>query len=149
MSTFRTSRSFSAPPEAVFPAFSSPERLARWWGPDGFSNRFESFDFRDGGAWRFTMIGPDKATYPNLVSFDSVVPNRLVVLKHVLQPHFTLSIALTPSVTGTTVTWEQTFESPEVAASMRHIVEPANEQNLSRWQAEVLSTNLPNPPLDR
>jgi hypothetical protein len=32
---------------------------------------------------------------------------------------------------------EQAFESAEVAASIKHIVEPANEQNLNRWQAEV------------
>ncbi len=137
MSTFKTSRSFSAPPEAVFAAFSSPERLARWWGPDGFSNTFENFEFKSGGVWRFTMHGPDGSNYLNEASFASIEPNRGVVVKHLSQPHFTLSISLEPTATGTTVTWAQAFESPEVAASIKHIVEPANEQNLSRWQAEV------------
>lgn len=137
MSTFTTSRSFSAPPEAVFAAFISPQRLARWWGPEGFSNTFETFEFRNGGAWRFTMHGPDNTSYPNVATFESIVPNRLVVVKHVSQPHFTLSITLEPTASGTTVTWEQAFESPQVAASVKHIVEPANEQNLNRWQAEV------------
>jgi uncharacterized protein YndB with AHSA1/START domain len=137
LSTFKTSRSFSAPAEAVFAAFSAPERLARWWGPDGFSNSIESFDFKNGGAWRFTMHGPDHSNYPNLMTFDSIEPDRKIILRHISQPHFTLLIKLEPNATGTTVTWEQTFESPEVAASVRHIVEPANEQNLSRWQVEV------------
>ncbi|MGO9445695.1 MAG: SRPBCC family protein [Thiobacillaceae bacterium] len=137
MSTFKTSRSFSAPPEAVFAALSSPERLAQWWGPDGFSNTFENFEFKNGGVWRFTMHGPDGSNYPNEATFSSIEPNRGVVVKHVSQPHFTLSIRLEPTATGTTVTWEQAFESPDVAASIKHIVEPANEQNLSRWQAEV------------
>jgi uncharacterized protein YndB with AHSA1/START domain len=35
------------------------------------------------------------------------------------------------------VSIEPALEVAEVAASMRHIVEPANEQNLSRWAAEV------------
>lgn len=141
MSTFKTSRLFSAPPEAVFSAFASPERLARWWGPDGFSNTFEIFEFKTGGAWRFTMHGPDNANYSNVSTFESVEPNRLVVVKHLSQPHFTLTIQLEPATTGTTVTWEQAFESAEVAASIKHIVEPANEQNLNRWQAEIAKHN--------
>jgi uncharacterized protein YndB with AHSA1/START domain len=134
---FKTSRSFSAPAEAVFAAFSAPERLARWWGPDGFSNTFESFDFTNGGLWRFTMHGPDNSNYANLMSFEAIEPDRKIIVRHVSQPHFTLSIGLEPTATGTTVTWEQVFDNAEVAASVKHIVEPANEQNLSRWQAEV------------
>ena len=148
MTTFKTSRLFSAPPEAVFAALAAPERLARWWGPDGFGNTFDAFAFKDGGEWRFTMHGPDNAHYPNAMVFASIVPNRRVVLKHLSAPHFTLSIGLEPTATGTHVTWEQAFDSPEVAASIQHIVVPANEQNLSRWQAEVMHWPALNAQLD-
>lgn len=137
MSTFTTSRSFAATPDEVFAAFAAPERLARWWGPDGFRNTFEVFEFQQGGRWRFTMHGPDGASYPNEATFASIEPGRSVVVQHVSQPHFQLAIGLAPTAGGTLVTWEQTFESAQVAAALRHIVEPANEQNLSRWQAEV------------
>lgn len=83
------------------------------------------------------MHGPNGAEYPNETTFVSIEPGRSVVLKHLSQPHFQLSIRLEGTATGTFVTWEQSFESPEVAASLKHIVEPANEQNLNRWQAEV------------
>ena len=138
MTVFTTSRLFSALPEAVFAALATPERLARWWGPDGFRNTFDGFVFNNGGDWRFTMHGPDDTAYPNAMVFESIVPNRRVVLKHLSHPHFTLSIGLEPTPTGTHVTWEQAFDRPEVAAAMQHIVVPANEQNLSRWQAEVM-----------
>lgn len=141
MFTFKTSRAFALPPETLFAAFASPERLARWWGPDGFSNTFEVFDFRNGGVWRFTMHGPDGSSYANEASFVSIEPDRGVVVRHVSQPHFTLSIRLEPTATGTNVTWEQAFDSAEVAESVRHIVEPANEQNLNRWQAEVAAVS--------
>ena len=137
MTTFKTSRVFAALPEAVFAALSAPERLARWWGPDGFTNTFEVFEFEQGGSWRFTMHGPNGADYPNEAVFASIKPDCEVVVNHLSQPHFTLTIRLERTATGTVVTWEQEFESPEIAASIRHIVEPANEQNLSRWQAEV------------
>lgn len=145
MSTFKTSRSFAATPEEVFAAFAAPERLARWWGPDGFRNTFEVFEFQQGGRWRFTMHGPDGANYPNEAAFASIEPGRAVVIQHLSQPHFQLSIRLEPTASGTHVTWEQAFESAQVAASVRHIVEPANEQNLSRWQAEVAANTLRRP----
>lgn len=137
MSTFKTSRIFAAPPAAVFAAFSAPQRLARWWGPDGFRNTFEVFEFKPGGLWRFTMHGPDGTNYPNESTFESIEPDRTIVLKHVCQPYFVLTIQLDAAGFGTLVTWEQAFDDPQVADAVKHIVEPANEQNLSRWQAEV------------
>jgi uncharacterized protein YndB with AHSA1/START domain len=135
--TFKTSRTFAATPEDVFAAFLTPSRLAKWWGPDGFRNTFETFELKPGGLWRFTMHGPDGANYPNEATFLSVEPARAVVIKHTSAPHFQLTIKLEGTASGTLVTWEQAFESPEISAAITHIVEPANEQNLNRWQAEV------------
>jgi len=46
MTTFRTSRDIPASPEQVFAAIADPERLARWWGPAGFSNTFGVCEFK-------------------------------------------------------------------------------------------------------
>lgn len=137
MSRFKTSRAFAASPEEVFAAFSTPERLSKWWGPDGFRNTFETFEFKPNGVWRFTMHGPDGSNYPNEAVFVSIEPTQKIVMEHLSQPHFQLTIKLEGTASGTVVTWEQAFESPDVAASLKHIVEPANEQNLNRWQADV------------
>ncbi len=137
MSTFRTSREIKANPEAVFAAIKDPVRLARWWGPDGFTNAFDVFEFHPGGRWNFIMHGPNGMSYPNQAEFLEIIPNTLVRIKHVSQPHFELSIALAPSAASTLISWIQVFENPEVAASLRAVVEPANEQNLDRLSAEV------------
>ena len=68
-----STRVFDAPRERVFRAFSDPQVLARWWGPDGFTSTFQEFDFRPGGAWRFVMQGPDGADYRNESEFIEVV----------------------------------------------------------------------------
>jgi uncharacterized protein YndB with AHSA1/START domain len=47
--TFRISRVLPYPPEEVFEAFTRPDRLARWWGPRGFTNTSEAFEFTPGG----------------------------------------------------------------------------------------------------
>ena len=51
---------------------------------------------------------------------------------------FTVTVTLEPSAEGSLVSWVQSFESPEVARRIEHIVVPANEQNLERLSAEVL-----------
>lgn len=138
MSTFRTSRELPLPAEAVFGAIRDPERLARWWGPAGFTNSFQTFEFEPGGRWIFTMHGPDGTNYPNESEFVEIVPDALVRIRHLSPPQFVLSIALQArGHGGTLVSWEQAFADAQVAQRVRHIVEPSNEQNLDRLTAEV------------
>lgn len=137
MTTYRHSREISASPAAVFAAISDPLRLARWWGPDGFTNTFELFEFQPGGQWKFTMHGPDGRSYPNEATFMQIEANAKVQIRHTCAPYFELSIALQKIEAGTLVTWVQQFDDPNVAESIRHIVEPANEQNLNRLEHEL------------
>lgn len=98
-------RVLSSSPREVFAAFEQPDQLARWWGPKGFTNTFERFEFEPGGQWVFVMHGPDGANYRN----ESIFRTRLA--------------------------WVQEFESPEAAAKLRALVGTANEQNLDRLEA--------------
>lgn len=138
MSTFRTSREIPASPDEVFAAMSDPQRLARWWGPAGFTNTFTVCEFVPGGRWSFVMHGPDGRDYANENLFAEIDAPTKVVVQHVSAPRFRLTLALAPSAGGTALSWEQTFESAEVARSIEHIVVPSNEQNLDRLTAEVL-----------
>ena len=132
MSIFKTQRQLSATPAAVFAAIADPARLATWWGPEGFTNQFETFEFKVGGRWVFTMVGPDGQRYPNESVFAAIVADSQVVIRHSCQPFFTLTITLQANAEGTLVLWEQAFDDAAVAQAVRHIVEPANEQNLDR-----------------
>jgi uncharacterized protein YndB with AHSA1/START domain len=138
VSTFQASRDIPAPAEKVFSAFSDPERLARWWGPAGFTNTFDICEFKTGGRWVFVMHGPDGGNYPNESVFEEIEPPAKVIVRHVSKPTYSLTITLTPSANGTTVSWTQTFDDVDVARRIEHIVVPANEQNLDRLSAEVL-----------
>jgi len=138
MTTFSTSREIPATAEQVFAAFSHPERLARWWGPAGFTNTFSVCEFKTGGRWSFVMHGPDGRNYPNEAVFAEIESPRKIVVQHVSEPKFRLTIALASSPVGTVVSWSQAFENSDVASRMEHIVVPANEQNLDRLSVEVL-----------
>ncbi|WP_228519745.1 SRPBCC family protein [Methylophilus sp. QUAN] len=128
----RTSRLLPYSPAAVYRAFAMPELLAKWWGPEGFTNTFEVFEFKPGGQWRFVMHGPDGKRYPNESVFAALEPNSKIVIEHVCAPLFTLTVKLTAVVNGTEVSWAQVFADVETAEAVRHIVVPANEQNLDR-----------------
>ncbi len=72
-------RTFAAPRELVWKAWTTPERIGRWWGPFGFTTTTESMDFTPGGQWLFTMHGPDGTDWPNLIVYDTIeAPARLI-----------------------------------------------------------------------
>jgi uncharacterized protein YndB with AHSA1/START domain len=138
VSAFKASREIPAAVEHVFAAFRDPERLARWWGPAGFTNTFNTCEFKAGGRWSFTMHGPDGKNYRNESVFTEIeAPNR-ILLHHITGPTYHLTITLAPSPTGTLVSWLQEFENPDVGKRLEDMIRPANEQNLDRLAAEVL-----------
>ena len=136
MTTFNTSREIPAPIDDVFAAFSNAERLARWWGPAGFTNTFHIFEFETGGRWVYTMHSPNGGNPENKSVFESVEP-RKIVIRHISPPLYRLTIDLIPTTNGTLVSWSQEFDDEEVGRRIEKIVVPANEQNLDKLMAEV------------
>jgi uncharacterized protein YndB with AHSA1/START domain len=51
-------RVFSAPVELVWKAWTDPEYVMRWWGPDYFSSPSAKIDFREGGTSLVCMRAP-------------------------------------------------------------------------------------------
>jgi uncharacterized protein YndB with AHSA1/START domain len=137
VSIFKTSREIPASPQEIYEAFRNPEFLARWWGPEGFTNTFNVFQFENGGKWSFVMHGPDGKSYSNENEFVELVNGSKVVIRHVSEPKFILTVNLKSCTEGSVVTWVQEFENEQVAKNIAHIVEPSNEQNLDRLTAVI------------
>jgi uncharacterized protein YndB with AHSA1/START domain len=55
----RVERLVSGSPEEVFAACVEPDRLARWWGPAGFSAPSIELNAREGGRYRIAMQPPE------------------------------------------------------------------------------------------
>jgi uncharacterized protein YndB with AHSA1/START domain len=119
-------------PQAVYDAFASADILASWWGPDSFTNSFETYEFKVGGNWKFVMHGPDGKNYSNKSVFAELEPASRVVIRHECPPYFTLTVQLTEVAGGTHLSWEQAFDDGRTAQAVKSIVGPANEQNLDR-----------------
>ena len=56
-------RLIDAPRRLVFRAWTEPEQVARWWGPQGFVTTHCDMDIRPGGAFRCCMRSPEGTDY--------------------------------------------------------------------------------------
>lgn len=130
--TLTTARTLPYTPAEIYGAFASADLLAAWWGPEGFTNTFEVFEFASGGRWKFVMHGPDGNSYSNESKFEELVPNARVVIKHDCPPHFTLTIELIPAGEGTQLIWSQVFADAKTAQAVKARAGSANEQNIDR-----------------
>jgi uncharacterized protein YndB with AHSA1/START domain len=76
----RLSRSFAAPRDRVFRAFTSPAQLVRWWGPKGFTVPACTLDVRAGGAWRTVMRSPEGKDHIVSGVYREIIPPERLVL---------------------------------------------------------------------
>lgn len=134
-----SSRLFPHSRQRVFEAFSDPQQLTLWFGPNGFTSTFETFDFRIGGEWVFMFHGPNGANYPNRSVFADIVPLERIVYDHVVSPHFRMTMTLAVQDGGTLLTWRMAFETEQLCETLKGICIPANEENFDRLAAHLTS----------
>jgi uncharacterized protein YndB with AHSA1/START domain len=53
--TLNLRRTFKAPRETVFRAWTDPEELKKWWGPEGYATPSAEVELRVGGKYRLGM----------------------------------------------------------------------------------------------
>ena len=63
-----------APRAAVFGACTTPDEVARWWGPRGFTVPSVDLDPRPGGRYRIAMRPPEGAVFHVSGEFREVTP---------------------------------------------------------------------------
>lgn len=129
-----SSRVFDFPRELVFRAWTTPDLLARWWGPQGFTNTFHECDMRSGGTWRFTMHGPNGVDYPNHSVFVEIVPLERIVLDHLSGHEFRVTATFERLDGGRTkVIFRQRFKIKEEFEEAKPYCVEGNEQNFDRF----------------
>jgi len=105
-------RTLNAPVELVWEAFTNPEHVANWWGPNGFTNTIYTMDLRPGGLWELVMHGPDGTDYKNKSIYKEIVVNKRIVFNH-FNPDFTTTIEFEEQGEQTHLRWHMLFESVE------------------------------------
>lgn len=126
-------RIFDAPREIVWRMWTDPEHIAKWWGPDGFTNTIQHMDVRPGGEWEFIMHGPDGTDYKNKFVYVEVTSPRRIVYDHVTGPLFRSSVTFAEVGEKTRVHVRMRFDDASIrehVAKEFHAIEGL-EQNLN------------------
>ena len=76
--TVTIKKTFNAPIELVWEAWTQPEHIAKWWSPKGMETKVDEHNFIVGGKWKYTMEMPDgnlfiaDGVYTEIVEFEKI-----------------------------------------------------------------------------
>ncbi len=77
--TLTITRVFDAPRERVWQAWTDPEQVKRWWGPQGYTSPVDQIDLRVGGKYLFSMRSPEGRDYWSAGVYTEIIPMALLV----------------------------------------------------------------------
>ena len=128
-------RIFDAPRDAVFSAWTDPDQVAQWWGPDGFSTPREKveIDPRLGGRYHVVMIQSGSgAEFPTLCEIVEIVEPELLVLRAAPLPELGI-----PEATTTRVEFHDEGERTRVNFTSGPFTPGPLEQAKAGWTAQL------------
>lgn len=136
-------RVYAHPADVVFDAFTQPEALMAWFGPEGFETPEAEIDLRTGGRYRIVMRKiPDGPPMTVTGVYEEVIENRLL--------RFTWEWSGTPDERGgkTRVTVEFAGRGGETELILRHEglpTEALRDDHNRGWSSALvkLGTYLP------
>ena len=138
-----STRIFKVPRTQLFRAWSEPEHLKNWWGPNGFTNTFNEFDFRVGGKWSFIMHGPNKGNYTNECEFIKIEAPSIIAWKRYSKPLFQVVATFEEiTATETKLVFKMLFNTAEECQKLRLFVVDKNEENFDRLEIELSKMNV-------
>ena len=133
-----TTRVVNAPIGVAYEAWANPNHLKNWWGPKGFSNTFNRFDFKVGGKWSFIMHGPDKGNYANECEFTKIEKPFVIAWKRHSKPLFQVNATFEEVTSNkTNITFKMLFNTAEECNKLKPYVVDKNEENFDKLEIEL------------
>ncbi len=77
--TFVISRTFNAPLDRVWNAWTDPAQMAAWWGPKGFKAEVEKLELKPGGVFHYRLVSPQGQEMWGKFIFREIVPKQQLV----------------------------------------------------------------------
>ncbi len=74
--TIHIIREFAASLGLVWQAWTTPELLDQWWGPQPWKAETKTMDFREGGYWLYAMVSPEGEKHWAKTNFISIVKEK-------------------------------------------------------------------------
>lgn len=135
-------RTFSAPVQKVWDAWTKTDQIANWWGPEGFSTRVEASDLREGGTWRYVMIeGTSGKEYPS----EGVITELIELEKIVTTDEFGEEMASNPDLPHgiiTTALFEEVEGGTKLTVQIDHPTLEDKEKHANMGVVEGWNSSL-------
>lgn len=77
--TITIKRTFNAPINLVWEAWTQSEHIAAWWSPKGIKTKIVGHDFKVGGKWKYIMPMPNgqefiaEGEYTEIIQFEKII----------------------------------------------------------------------------
>jgi uncharacterized protein YndB with AHSA1/START domain len=122
-------RTYDAPRQLIFDAWTKGEHLKNWYAPTGFTVPEVESDPTEGGSYRLAMRSPDGQIFWTQGTYREVVPpERIVLAQGVLGPN---DKPLFETLTTVTLTEERGKTTVTVNERVEKIFDPAAAGPLS------------------
>jgi uncharacterized protein YndB with AHSA1/START domain len=76
--TMTITRTFNAPIEKVWAAFTNDESIKHWWGPEGFTAPVANINFYEGGVSLVCMRSPEGFEIHNTWTYEKITPMKSI-----------------------------------------------------------------------
>ena len=147
------SRTFEAPLELLWKAWTEPEHFMKWYGPKGFTTPACEIDFRVGGKHSWMMQSPDGMQMHYFGSYKEISPMDRIVYSdsmadaqgNLMDPVMMGLPEGSPVTMDVTVTFNHDYGKTTVTVS--HVGQGENDYAGSGWEqafeklADVLAAN--------
>lgn len=139
-------RLIDAPVARVWRAWTDNDEIVKWWGPHGFSDETQHREFKPGGHWRHTMVGPDGTRFSNFVTYKEIEKEKRILLVNGGSKEdeakgvgMTSEITFKPVGGKTEITMRTTLSTAEMREKVvrEHRAIEGGQQTLSRLNAFV------------
>ena len=134
----RIERIFDAPRQLVWNAWTTPELIMQWWGPEHFTSPTCKVDLRVGGKYLFCMRGPDGSDAWTGGTYKEIVPIELIVCNQIFANEFGEKVEPTaygldanfPKETDVTITFEEISDKTKL--TIRYAVDSESSLGVMR-----------------
>ncbi|TDE44936.1 SRPBCC domain-containing protein [Flavobacterium rhamnosiphilum] len=132
------SRTFSAPLEKVWRAYTESELLEQWWAPQPWKAETKTMNFSVGGYWLYAMVGPENEKHWGRMDYTAITPHLSFEIKDsfcdeegTINPSLPVSagtIAFAKTESGTLVEFKMFYTSEKEIQTM---IEMGFEQGIT------------------
>lgn len=77
--TLTLKKTFNAPIQLVWEAWTQPEHIISWWGPKGMKIEVVEHDFKVGGKWKYVMPMPDGNEFISEGEYLEIVEGKKII----------------------------------------------------------------------